>query len=96
MYGGIGGAGVRTNISKYDMSMNFNLYKKEHQIWQILNATGDIPKQGRSGLTVVNYKNRLLYFGGSGMFNSKLKIRECSNNIHEFNLASNIWTKVYP
>lgn len=30
------------------------------------------------------------------MFNSKLKIRECSNNIYEFNLASCVWTKVYP
>jgi len=61
-----------------------------------VDTLGDLPKKGRSGLTVVQFRNRFIYFGGSGMYNSKLKMRECYNTLYEFNASTSTWEKLMP
>lgn len=39
----------------------------------MLISLGDVPKSGKAGLTMVQYKNKAIYFGGAGMFNKKMK-----------------------
>lgn len=72
---------------KYDLSNNF---------WTLVNTHGELPKKGRSALSVVQYKNKALYFGGGGMYNSKLKMRECYNTLYEFTINTSAWDKIYP
>ncbi|CAD8098633.1 unnamed protein product [Paramecium primaurelia] len=87
LYGGIGGDGVRNQMLKYDIKF---------QIWQVVQGNGEQPKQGRAGLSVVQYKNKFIYFGGCGQFNPKLKIRECSNQVLEFTVSNLSWEKLHP
>ncbi|CAD8190254.1 unnamed protein product [Paramecium octaurelia] len=87
LYGGIGGDGIRNQMLKYDIKF---------QVWQVVQGIGDHPKQGRAGLTVVQYKNKFIYFGGCGQFNPKLKIRECTNSIYEYTVSTMNWEKVHP
>ncbi|CAK94261.1 unnamed protein product (macronuclear) [Paramecium tetraurelia] len=87
LYGGIGGDGVRNQMLKYDIKF---------QIWQVVHGNGENLKQGRAGLSVVQYKNKFIYFGGCGQFNPKLKIRECSNQVFEFTVSNQSWEKLHP
>ncbi|CAD8180513.1 unnamed protein product [Paramecium octaurelia] len=87
LYGGIGGDGVRNQMLKYDIKF---------QIWQVVHGNGEHLKQGRAGLSVVQYKNKFIYFGGCGQFNPKLKIRECSNQVFEFTVSNQSWEKLHP
>ncbi|CAD8110341.1 unnamed protein product [Paramecium sonneborni] len=87
LYGGIGGDGVRNQMLKYDIKF---------QVWQIVQGNGEHPKQGRAGLSIVQYKNKFVYFGGCGQFNPKLKIRECSNSVFEYTVSNSYWEKLHP
>lgn len=53
-----------------------------------------MPKNGRAELTVISIRNHFIYFGGSGKFNTKLKMRECFNTIHDYNASTRYWEKI--
>ena len=45
----------------------------------------------RYGHTANIYKHLMIIFGGESRYNSKLKIRECLNELWSFNLDSFEW-----
>jgi hypothetical protein len=59
-------------------------------VWNKVNWTSPpfINIQGRQAHSTVHYKNSIYIFGGSFSYNKERGIRECTNNILEFNVAT--------
>ncbi|CAK67427.1 unnamed protein product (macronuclear) [Paramecium tetraurelia] len=92
LYGGIAGDGIRDQMLRFDLS-NF-IIQVGFQDWHVINAQGEMPKNGRAALTVVALRNHFIYFGGSCKFNIKLKVRECFNTVFDYNASTRFWEKI--
>ena len=73
VYGGLGGSGMKTNLLEYNL--------KACQ-WRDIPLNGTPPKEGRTGHSVVYFRNSLYFFGGSLMYNRRVKYRESFNSIY--------------
>ena len=53
-------------------------------IWERIPYTSVEPVQGRQCHTAVTYNNKIYIFGGCFRFNPKRQVRECTNQLLEF------------
>jgi N-acetylneuraminic acid mutarotase len=73
VYGGLGGNGMKNSLVEYNL--------KTSQ-WREIVLNGIPPSEGRTGHSVVCFRSSLYFFGGSLMYNRRVKHRESFNTIY--------------
>ena len=56
--------------------------------WEKVNFTSQEQIQGRQCHTTIHYQQRLYVFGGCFQFNRKRQVRECTNQVLEYDLQA--------
>lgn len=69
LYGGLGGYGMKNDMYEYNIKNNY---------WHTVEIKNG-PVEGRLGHSALLYKQSMIIFGGAGMFNKRIKLRECYN-----------------